>query len=116
VPRFHPCGICGLRLQGYAGIVTECSACHLRSLPVSDKGGPHGLHTVGSIWVSTHTRAAKADPEACTVCHGKDYMGTKLSKTPVARRFRVAGRGIVAYVKGQEVGCYECHNGPSGMR
>lgn len=101
-------------LQGYSGMVAECSACHLRPLPVSDNGGPHGLHTIGQIYVHTHIKAAKANAEACAVCHGKDYRGTVLSKTFTDRSFATTGRDKKTYAKGEMVGCYDCHNGPGG--
>ncbi|HZV80828.1 MAG TPA: cytochrome C, partial [Geobacteraceae bacterium] len=101
-------------LQGYAGTISECSVCHLRQLPQSDAGGPHGLHTIGQVWVYTHTRAAKADPQACTVCHGKDYRGTALSRVFTARSFRSTGPGQKVYAKGQSVSCYDCHTNPPG--
>lgn len=97
-------------LQGYAGMVAECSACHLRPLPVSDNGGPHGLHTIGQIYVYTHIKAAKADAEACTVCHGKDYRGTVLSKTFTDRSFTTTRSNKKTYAKGEMVGCYDCHS------
>ncbi len=101
-------------LQGYPGTVAECSACHLRDLPISDNGGPHGLHTLGQIYVYTHTKAARANPRACTACHGKDYRGDMLSKAFTDRNFLTTGRNKKVYVKGDMVGCYDCHNGPRG--
>jgi len=101
-------------LQGYAGAVAECSACHLRELPISDNGGPHGLHTIGQIYVFSHIRAAKANPKACTICHGKDYRGGMLSKAFTDRSFFTAKRSKKVYAKGDMVGCYDCHNGPRG--
>ncbi len=103
-----------IRLQGYAGELVECSVCHLRELPMSDNGGPHGLHTIGDIWVYTHTKAAKADPTACTVCHGTDYRGTRLSRTFTARTFRTTGPTPKVYAKGDVVSCYDCHVNPPG--
>jgi len=102
-----------IQLQGYPGMIAECSVCHPGKLPLSDTGGPHGLHTIGQTYVKAHIRAAKADPGACTVCHGKDYRGTRLSMTFTARNFRTAGKKKIKYTKGQMVGCYDCHNGPS---
>ncbi|HEY6009095.1 MAG TPA: cytochrome C [Geobacteraceae bacterium] len=102
------------QLQGYPGTIAECSVCHLRELPQSDAGGPHGLHTLGQVWVYTHTKAAKAAPEACTVCHGKDYRGTALSRTFTARSFRSFGPDPKVYAKGQTVSCYDCHTNPPG--
>lgn len=103
-----------INLQGYAGTIAECSVCHLRQLPQSVSGGPHGLHVIGQIWVNTHTRAAKADPESCTVCHGKDYRGTVLSRAFTARSFRNTGSEIKTYDKGDLVGCYDCHDAIGG--
>lgn len=103
-----------IKLQGYAGTIAECTVCHLRELPQSDAGGPHGLHTIGAPWIHTHNRPAKAAPEACTVCHGKDYRGTRLSRTFTARSFRTTGPELKLFAKGEMVGCYECHNGPGG--
>ncbi|TWJ33105.1 multiheme c-type cytochrome [Geobacter argillaceus] len=102
------------QLQGYPGTVAECTVCHLRELPQSDAGGPHGLHTLGQGWVYTHTRAAKADPQACTVCHGKDYRGTRLSRTFTTRSFHSTGQDLKVYAKGQTVSCYDCHTNPPG--
>ncbi|MCK9294713.1 MAG: hypothetical protein M0P70_06475 [Desulfobulbaceae bacterium] len=104
-----------IQLQGYPGTVAECSVCHLRELPVSDNGGPHGMHTIGQLYVRTHARAAKADPEQCTVCHGEDYKGTRLSMTFTERSFRISqGKKKIEYDQGEMVGCYDCHNMDNG--
>ena len=45
-----------IALQGHAGVMVECTACHL-SMSVSSTtaaGGPHGMHPVGQNWVSGH--------------------------------------------------------------
>src|ERR1035438_439681 len=43
-------------LQGHAGVMSECPACHTNS-PSTITGGPHGMHPVGSAWVSSHQDA-----------------------------------------------------------
>ena len=98
-------------LQGYPGVIAECSACHLWSLPLTANGGPHGLHTIGTIWLYTHIAAAKNNLKDCAVCHGEDYKGTRLSMTFTARRFSF-GPIRKTYAQGEMVGCYDCHNGP----
>jgi len=101
-----------LALQGHIGTIAECSVCH-GTVPTTTTGGPHGLHTVGQSWVSQHGNAAEHDATACTVCHGSDYRGGFLSKTSMARSFKVEDK-TRTYSAGQQVGCYDCHNGPNG--
>ncbi|GLI39379.1 cytochrome C [Geobacter hydrogenophilus] len=103
-----------INLQGYAGTIAECVVCHPQGFSPSAAGGPHGLHTIGAAWVDTHGSVAKDDSQACTVCHGKDYRGTRLSRTFTARSLRTTSAGMKAYAKGDMVGCYDCHNGPGG--
>jgi hypothetical protein len=99
-------------VQGRAGTIGECTSCH-KSVPTTANGGPHGMHTVGSAWVSGHESYAKAGTTACAYCHGSDYRGGPLSTVKTARSFSVEGR-TVTYTAGQKVGCYDCHNGPRG--
>jgi Bacterial Ig-like domain (group 2) len=99
-----------IAVQGYAGTVHECSACHA-SVPNTTNGGPHGMHTIGSAWVSRHHDVAEgaSGRAPCAYCHGSDFRGTPLSE--VKRTQTLNGRTFTA---GQQVGCYDCHNGPSG--
>lgn len=100
-------------LQGHAGTVSECAACHA-SVPLTSNGGPHGMHTVGSNWVGKHGDYAEGSGKsACAACHGADYRGSPLSQAKAARKFNVEGKSV-SYSAGQAVGCYDCHNGPSG--
>jgi hypothetical protein len=101
-----------IAVQGHAGTVSECSACHTAALPVTANGGPHGLHTFGQSWVTGHESAAKAGASSCTYCHGADYRGTALSQVKMAKTFTVEG-GTRSFAAGQKVGCYDCHNGPN---
>jgi hypothetical protein len=98
-----------VKLQGYAGRITECSACHGSSFATSANGGPHGMHTVGSAWVSAHGNYAEGNQSACTYCHGADYRGTSLSMILTSKT--LAGKTFPAY---HQMNCYDCHNGPNG--
>jgi hypothetical protein len=99
--------VAATQLQGHAGVIGECSACHL-SPPTNGLGGPHGMHPVGSSWVSAHPSIASANRASCQPCHGTDYRGTVLSRTFAART--MAGKSFAA---GTIIGCYDCHNGPN---
>ncbi|MFZ3017573.1 MAG: hypothetical protein WA056_03820 [Gallionella sp.] len=99
-----------IAVQGHVGTVQECVACHA-TVPTTVNGGPHGMHPIGSQWVSRHrssvgTAAARAE---CAYCHGADFRGSPLSRVKVAKT--LDSRSFVA---GQMVGCYDCHNGPTG--
>lgn len=96
-------------LQGHAGTLAECSACHTAGVPSTVSGGPHGMHPVGVSWVSSHgDRVERVGRSGCTACHGGDYRGTELSRTFAARTMNNK-----TFFAGQQVGCYTCHNGPS---
>lgn len=99
-------------VQGHTGTIAECTACHA-TVPVTSTGGPHGLHTIGSAWVGRHGDVAEQNRQACAYCHGADFRGGPLATTKSARSFNVEGR-TVKYTAGQEVTCYDCHNGPGG--
>jgi hypothetical protein len=72
--------------------------------------GPHGMHPVGSAWVSAHHEDSVTNQlAACRACHGVDYRGTVLSRMFATRT--MAGRTLAA---GTVVGCYTCHDGPNG--
>ena len=96
-------------LQGHAGVLAECATCH-GTMPSTVTGGPHGLHPIGSTWVSSHQDVADSNGAlSCQPCHGVDYRGTILSKTLADRT--LAGK---SFPKGTVIGCYSCHNGPNG--
>jgi hypothetical protein len=100
--------VAATQLQGHAGTISECSTCH-QSGPTNGLGGPHGMHPVGTTWVSAHKSQAKGQLTACQACHGVDYRGTVLSRMFATRT--LANRTLTA---GTQIGCYNCHNGPSG--
>ncbi len=100
-------------IQGYAGTISDCLACH-SSTPRTTSGGPHGLHTIGQYWLSAHRDAAKSGGTAsCASCHGTDFRGSQLSAVFADRSFSVGGR-TKSFTAGQSIGCYDCHNGPKG--
>jgi uncharacterized protein (TIGR03437 family) len=99
-------------LTSSAGPIQECTTCHQSGVS-SANAGPHGMHDVGSGWVSSHSRSVGRTPTACQPCHGADYRGTVLSRTFSARTLSIEGSTIQMF-KGFQVGCYSCHNGPNG--
>ncbi|MCB1889323.1 MAG: hypothetical protein KDH20_17075 [Rhodocyclaceae bacterium] len=100
-------------VQGHAGTVAECAACHQDGVPLTTTGGPHGMHTTGATWVSRHEDAAERNPGQCRACHGDDYRGSPLGAVATTRSYRAEGK-TVRYAAGDEVTCYDCHNGPDG--
>jgi hypothetical protein len=101
-----------IALQGYAGTVRECTVCHA-TIPMTTAGGPHGMHTIGQSWVGGHENAVSSGGATqCTACHGADYRGSPLAQMKVARSFNTE-HGTKTYAAGQNVGCYDCHNGPN---
>jgi hypothetical protein len=104
-----------IALQGYAGVIKDCTVCHpAGSLPLTTDG-PHGLHNIAdSRWYSEdgHGERYERNKNACKACHGTDLNGTPLSKVSVARSLRVEGR-TVNFAAGDRVGCTHCHGRPS---
>jgi len=108
-PSSHPNdNLRNIALQGHAGMMSECTACHTNS-PSTVTGGPHGMHPVGQTWVSGHQSPADGNRTQCQPCHGTDYRGTVLSRMLASRT--VNGQNLF---QGAIVSCYNCHNGPSG--
>ncbi len=97
-----------LDLQGHTGTVAECTACHT-TIPTTVTGGPHGMHTTGDAWVSSHKSQAKSNQTACAYCHGADFRGTPLSQIKVAKTINKK-----SFAAGHNMNCYDCHNGPNG--
>jgi hypothetical protein len=101
-----------IELQGHAGVMIECSACHT-TVPSTVNGGPHGMHPVGQSWVGSHGDALEGSSKAaCQACHGVDYKGTELSRVQGDRSLQAGGTTQIFY-RGATIGCYTCHNGPS---
>jgi hypothetical protein len=101
-----------IALQGYEGTVRECSVCHATP-PLSATGGPHGMHTIGATWVSKHESYAEGNASSCAYCHGSDYRGSPLAQVKAARTYQTKSGSTRTYKAGQNVGCYDCHNGPN---
>jgi hypothetical protein len=101
-----------MSLQGHAGVMAECTACHT-SMPTNSASGPHGMHPVGSTWVSLHHNvldSGQATRAQCQSCHGSDYRGTVLSRMQADRTLIAFGTKVL--FRGAIIGCYTCHNGP----
>ena len=101
-----------INIQGHAGTIGECTACHT-TMPNTSNKGPHGMHSIGQEWVKGHEDVAEDNPTQCTACHGQDYRGSDLSKTMSARIFSIED-GSKSFPAGHKVSCYDCHNGPDG--
>jgi hypothetical protein len=101
------------QLQGHAGVMVECTACHV-TMPATVTGGPHGMHPVGQSWVeSHHDSIERVGLAACQACHGLDYRGTVLSRVQGDRTLQVGDAGTQSFYRGATIGCYTCHRGPS---
>ncbi len=106
----HNDNVAARQVQGHAGTVTECTACHGAGTLALALNGPHGIHVVGdSRWRSGHGDIAKRDRQACAACHGSNFRGSPLSRTAASRTW-----GSRSVAMGVQVGCYDCHNGPNG--
>ncbi|HEX5400094.1 MAG TPA: Ig-like domain-containing protein [Verrucomicrobiae bacterium] len=97
-----------IQIQGHAGVMVECSACH-PTTPTDYAGGPHGMHPVGTNWVTLHPDYAEGHSAQCRACHGADYRGTVLSRMQADRTLNAFG--TKTFFRGAVVGCYNCHNG-----
>ncbi len=102
-----------LDLQGHAGTLGECAACHGANVPQTVSGGPHGMHPVGASWVDRHEDAAESGLASCRACHGADDRGTVLSRAFAERTLKTRA-GTKTFAAGTTFGCYTCHNGPDG--
>jgi len=101
-----------LALQGHAGVLAECSACHGGEVPSGALGGPHGLHRIGPSWIGAHGDVAEGQGAACRACHGSDSRGTVLSVSQADWVASTGDYGDKHFWKGFRIGCYACHNGP----
>ncbi|HTY88603.1 MAG TPA: Ig-like domain-containing protein [Candidatus Acidoferrum sp.] len=99
-----------IQIQGHAGMMVECTACHTSSPTNNFAGGPHGMHPVGTNWVSLHPAYAETNSPQCRNCHGSDYRGTVLSRMQADRTLNAFG--TKTFFRGAIIGCYTCHNGP----
>ncbi|MCE9611503.1 MAG: hypothetical protein K8R23_15000 [Chthoniobacter sp.] len=103
------------QLQGHAGVLMECTACHA-TMPAATVAnankGPHGMHPIGDSWAKNHPDIAESVGVAqCRACHGTDDRGTVLSRVSADRTVTTEKFGAKAFWRGQEISCYECHSG-----
>ncbi len=103
------------QLQGHAGTITECTACHeAGSFPNGTLDGPHGMHPVNDpFWNEEdgHGHYAKRHADQCAACHGADHLGTRLAKVPVDRVLKNPKGKILTTLKaGDQVSCNLCHS------
>lgn len=105
--------LAAIQLQGHAGSIIECSACHT-SLPLT-LNGPHGMHNVNSTgWNLEHEDFYEKDPNACRACHGRNLEGTVLSRTAEDRDYLRDDDGdrTIHLAGGTPVSCDLCHEKP----
>jgi hypothetical protein len=82
-------------------------------MPETVAGGPHGMHPVGAQWLDGHKDAAEHGGAAqCRACHGTDYRGSVLSRAQGPRTLNT-DFGQKHFWEGYQIGCYDCHQGPS---
>jgi hypothetical protein len=100
-------------LQGYAGPVSDCKACHT-TVPVTASGGPHGMHDTTDSWVKEHHDVVTSGNKSqCLYCHGNTSAGSPLATVKVAKSFALGdSRGVKSFQAGERVTCWSCHNGP----
>ncbi len=112
------------QLQGHAGKLLECDACHTGSLGAT-LAGPHGMHPVGNKgysaqWVGAHPDFAEGKLAQCATCHGATGQGTVLAKAAIDRPNLECHQGSLCPGRegpttlpaGTEVGCGLCHENP----
>ncbi len=114
-PSSHPNdNLQSLNLQGHEGTLVECISCH-GSDPDTVSGGPHGMHPIGQGWINRHGDALESGNATiidCAACHGTDYRGTVLSRAADHRTLSTEFGSKVLW-RGFQVGCFDCHQGPS---
>lgn len=102
--------IAAIQLQGYPGVIMECTVCHTGTMADS-LDGPHGMHPVAQSWVKGHRRLADRNENACRACHGPKGKGTVLSKVRTNRTFSANGRTRNLQA-GTLLDCGVCHWNP----
>ena len=97
------------KIQGHAGPIIECVACHGGGLAPT-LGGPHGLHNVNSRrWIEGHQDFFDIYRTECQACHGVFGHGTALSRAAANRVFEGEEIDLVRIPKGAQVHCAMCH-------
>lgn len=101
-----------LSTQGYDAAIRECAVCHA-TVPKSIKGGPHGMHTIGTTWIGDHRDAAEANRADCLYCHGSTSAGSPLAVVKIAKTFAINDGRSKTFAAESRVTCWSCHNGPN---
>ena len=127
-----------IQLQGHAGTLSECSACHEEeAFSIEDfRGnfdadglmkGPHGMHPVDDpMWTEKHKEVFEdgATPAGtCQACHGNALEGTVLARTAVQRELECKDPNLpgcnetpqgkrISLERGTQVSCSLCHKAP----
>lgn len=102
-----------IEAQGYVAALRECTSCHA-TVPSSTSGGPHGMHTIGQSWVSSHGDVVdRGNPGDCFYCHGSTSAGSDLAVIKVAKTFNIDDGRSKAFAPDQRVTCWSCHSGPN---
>jgi hypothetical protein len=99
-----------INAQGYAAAIRECTVCHT-TMPSSVNGGPHGMHTIGQAWVSSHHSDSTFQTEpktTCFYCHGTTSAGSPLA---VVKETKTLNNK--SFAAGTRITCWSCHNGPN---
>jgi hypothetical protein len=108
----HNDNVAARQIQGHAGTLVECSACHPRGALPLTLSGPHGMHNVADPrWTKEHHDLVERNLPKCAACHGKDFRGTVLSRTAAVRTWST-DYGTRTVPKGHAVGCHDCHSWP----
>ena len=110
----HNDNVAAQQIQGHAGVIIECDACHKPGSLPTTQDGPHGMHNVNDMrWVKPrHGQLFERQYRNCQSCHGVDLQGSPLSRTAADRIFRIEDDQIVRIPKGTAVHCHFCHRQP----
>ena len=102
-----------IQVQGHAGTVQDCSACHSNLSDTEKVMGPHGMHPSNARWVNDDHGDYVEDfgYQSCKACHGGNLRGTVLSEAKTTRTIQTQF-GTKNLYRGFQIGCYNCHDGP----
>ena len=117
--------IASIQHQGHSGVVMECETCHGDTMKNRNTlDGPHGMHPVGggTFTDGGHAKLGEEQIDECRACHGKNGMGTVLSRVATDRSFVIdkCESGTlcpddgeepfrVNLTKGETITCVMCH-------
>ncbi|MBE9567900.1 MAG: cytochrome C [Proteobacteria bacterium] len=112
--------VASMQLQGHAGVISECSTCHIGDMGIT-LDGPHGMHPVGSAGNDFadggHEDIAESSPDQCRACHGRNGEGTALSVMFTDRILQCDEKTAFCpdgdsqlFPKGYQVTCTDCHD------